>query len=188
MIFILCMQVVARLGIAVTGSIGYKLEPEAQGQVCASCSSLGARACYTVHQSWPNSAFEVYPYYQLRTFTGGFGRENQFSSVAVERQFGSRARQLLAQDCGGPNEAVCDVTEPPTIITTQPITPSSDTPSSDMPSSITPSSDMPSSITPSSDMPSSSAPIFCRHLQEAHGDDCIQWHTGIHTAQAGRIH
>ena len=34
------MQVVARLGIAVTGSIGYKLEPEAQGQVCASCSAL----------------------------------------------------------------------------------------------------------------------------------------------------
>jgi len=73
------MQVVARLGIAVTGSIGYKLEPAAQGQVCASCSALGARACYTVHQSWPNSAFEVYAYYQLHYqlhsgFTG-FGRE-----------------------------------------------------------------------------------------------------------------
>lgn len=117
------MQVVARLGIAVTGSIGYKLEPEAQGQVCASCSALGARACYTVHQSWPNSAFEVYAYYQLRSGFTGFGRENRFSSASVERQFGSQARQLLAQDCGGPNEAVCDVTEPPAIVTTPPITP-----------------------------------------------------------------
>jgi len=107
------MQVVARLGIAVTESIGYKLEPAAQGQVCASCSSLGARACYTVHQSWPNSAFEVYPYYQLRTRTG-FGRENPVSP-SVDQQFGSQVHQLLTQNCGGLNEAVYDVTEPPTI-------------------------------------------------------------------------
>ena len=111
-ISISCTQLVARLGIAVTGSIGYQLEPAVTGQVCASCSSLGARTCYTVHQSWPNSEFEIYAYYQLATFTG-YGVERRFSAASVNQQFGSQVRRLLAQDCGGPNEAVCDVTEPP---------------------------------------------------------------------------